>query len=501
MLISVPPKAGNHIIICGDGPLAFHVVQELTSRSGVDVLVILPDRLMNYAPQISELPRVTVMERDRLTNETFVDAWVASARAVAFMGPDDNENFHAALRAQELNPELRLVFAVFNGQLGERMRTFFRDCTVLSSSHLAAPSFVAAALGQPAPNHVRLAGRTLYVARYQDTPPGSTVCGLAMPDDPSGRTQLVAPEELLDDPYGLVLAVADGTPRNPLARQRHPLRTALTVAGGRMWNRYARGGHIIVVGLGSLGTRVIGQLHDLGFDLACVDRDPQAPGVALARRLRLPLVIGEANLHETLREAALETSIALISATSGDTVNLEIAQRVRARRENLRIVLQLFDDDLAQRVQNTMPYVVSRSVSYLAAPAFAGALLGHQVLRTIALERHVLLIADIQMAPGADIVGQTLAELQRDRQARVLALRPRAARGFDWSPHQAHLLAADDRVMVLATRGGLSRFLAGNGPSLWLPRRSTGQSGRVAYIFCSCRPARMKLHLAWPPRS
>ena len=415
---------------------------------------------------------MTFLERDRLTSETFVDAWVASARAVAFMGPDDQENLQAGLRAQELNPELRLVFAVFNWRLGEQIRTLFRDCTVLSSSHLAAPSFVAAALGQPPPCHVRLAGRTLYVARYQDTPPGTTVCGLAMPNDQSGRTQLVAPEELPDDPYSLVLAVADGTPRNLLARQRHPLRMALTVAGGRVRNRNARGGHIIIVGLGALGTRLIGELHDLGFDLACVDRDPQAPGVALARRLRLPLVIGEANLHVTLQEAGVETSIALISATSSDAVNLEIALHVRARREDLRIVLQLFDDDLAQRVQNTMPNVVSRSVSYLAAPAFAGALLEHRVLRTIALGRHVLLIADIQMAPGADIVGQTVAELQRDRQARVLALRPRAARGFDWSPHQARLLAADDRVLVIATRGGLSRFLAGNGPPLWLPRRS-----------------------------
>jgi hypothetical protein len=32
-------------------------------------------------------------------------------------------------------------------------------------------------------------------------------------------------------------------------------------------------------------------------------------------------------------------------------------------------VLRLFDDDLAQRVQKTAGSVVSRSVSYLAAPA------------------------------------------------------------------------------------------------------------------------------------
>ncbi len=72
------------------------------------------------------------------------------------------------LRAQEINPDLRLVIAIFNTRLGERIRTFFTDCAVLSESAMAAPSFVAAALGEPAPSHVRLAGRTLYVARRED---------------------------------------------------------------------------------------------------------------------------------------------------------------------------------------------------------------------------------------------------------------------------------------------------------------------------------------------
>ena len=44
---------------------------------------------------------------------------------------------------------------------------------------MAAPSFVAAALGEPAPSHVRVSGRTLYVARREDADPGQVLCGLA----------------------------------------------------------------------------------------------------------------------------------------------------------------------------------------------------------------------------------------------------------------------------------------------------------------------------------
>ena len=541
-------QTGNHCIVCGDGPLAYRIGEELTSRYGADVVLVVPERLRSSESQISTPAGATVLERDELSSETFTEAGVASARALALVGQDDLANFHAALRAQELNPELRLVVAAFNRRLGEHIRGFFRDCTVLSSSSMAAPSFVAAALGSPAPSHVRVSGRTLYLAKRSDVPPEQVVCGLAVPDDPAGTTQLIAPDELAGGDDSLVLAVADGTPRDPLAMRRRPVRAFASMLWRLAWNKFGlvaavllavvaagfgllvtsyqvgtalyltimdmtgsaftgttvhgseraaqvlltidgmaliplvtaiivgarltgsvrgeprpRGGHVIVVGLGNVGTRVVGELHDLGFDVACVDHDPEARGIPLARRLGLPVVIGEAYLEETLREAGLETSIGLVSATSSDIVNLETALMARALREDLRIVLRLFDDDLAQRVQKSAG-ILSRSVSYMAAPAFAAAMLEHQVLRTIAVGRHVLLIADVRVEPGADIAGQALAELERDGQARVLALQVRGTPRFGWSPHHGYLLAAGDRVIVLATRAGLGRFLAGNRP-------------------------------------
>ncbi len=44
--------------------------------------------------------------------------------------------------------------------------------------------------------------------------------------------------------------------------------------------------------------------------------------------------------------------------------------------------MRLYDDDLAERVQKNVSNTISRSVSYLAAPAFAAAMLEHQVLPT-----------------------------------------------------------------------------------------------------------------------
>ena len=126
--------------------------------------------------------------------------------------------------------------------------------------------------------------------------------------------------------------------------------------------------HVIVAGLGNVGTRIFGQLHDLGVGVVCVDKNEDAAGVRLARRLGLRVVIGETHREETLRAAGVATCQALVSVTNSDIVNLETALHARALPSDLRMVFRLDDDDLAERVQKTVGNTISRSVPYLAAP-------------------------------------------------------------------------------------------------------------------------------------
>lgn len=67
--------------------------------------------------------------------------------------------------------------------------------------------------------------------------------------------------------------------------------------------------------------------------------------------------------------------------TNSDIANLETAPHARALAEDLRVVVRRYDD-LAGRARKTVGNSVSLSVSYLAAPAYAAAILEHQVLGT-----------------------------------------------------------------------------------------------------------------------
>jgi hypothetical protein len=222
-------RHGDHFIVCGDGPLAYRITQELTSRYGERVTVLLPDAARNYGPQIGALQRVRVLEHPELRIQAFTDAGVGSARALAVVWQDDVGNFHAGLRAQELNPALRLVLAIYNRRLGDHIRMLFPDCTVLSGTAMSAPAFVAAALGEPAPSHIRVERRTMYVARTGAVTGGQVLAGLVTPADDLASPRLVPPGTAGAD---LVLAVADGTPRNPLTRRRDPVRAAAGCSAG-----------------------------------------------------------------------------------------------------------------------------------------------------------------------------------------------------------------------------------------------------------------------------
>ena len=86
------------------------------------------------------------------------------------------------------------MLAIYNRRLGDHIRMLFPDCTVLSGTAMSAPSFVAAALGEPAPSHIRVQRRTMYVARPGDVTGSHVLCGLVAPADDTAAPRLVPPE-------------------------------------------------------------------------------------------------------------------------------------------------------------------------------------------------------------------------------------------------------------------------------------------------------------------
>ncbi|MGW1010284.1 NAD-binding protein [Streptomyces termitum] len=238
--------------------------------------------------------------------------------------------------------------------------------------------------------------------------------------------------------------------------------------------------HVVLLGLGRVGTRVLVRLRELGVPVVCVEEDPEARGIPHARRLRVPVVLGDVTQEGVLEAAKAPRARALLALTSSDTTNLEAALAARALAPELLVALRLYDDDFATTVYRALraahPAALtrSRSVSTLAAPAFAAAMMGRQILGAIPVERRVLLFAAVDVAGHHHLEGRTVAEAFRPGAWRVLALDTGAGAAPDpagpaeppallWNLHPGYVLQAGDRVVVAVTRSGLPDLLHGTG--------------------------------------
>ncbi|MEV0535976.1 NAD-binding protein [Kitasatospora sp. NPDC050463] len=238
-------------------------------------------------------------------------------------------------------------------------------------------------------------------------------------------------------------------------------------------------GHIVLVGLGRVGSRVLERLWELEVPVVCVEAEPTALGIARARSYGVPVVLGDATQEGVLEAAKVHRASALMTLTSDDGTNLEAALYGRECNPELRVVLRLFDDDFAgdiyQALRDSYPRAAtrSRSVSFLAAPSFASAMMGRQVIGALAVGRQVVLVAAVQVSGNPYLSGRTVAEAQRPGHWRVLAVdlvdpperTPDLANPYLatpellWTPVETRMLVDGDLVVVAATREGLGLLL------------------------------------------
>jgi len=535
----------SHIVLCGLDGLGLRTFEELC-KLGEDVVVIAPGASDSFAAR-AKAQGAPIIIGDYREEATLREADIESARAMVVVEANDVGNIHAALAAQELNPTLRIVLRIFNQEFGGRLEVLFHDCAVLSSSAIAAPAFVTAALLQTWEQEIQLAGKTLRV-RQTSSQDKSVLLPLARlrPNAPvelfpSGGEDLVCLTEaealgagagtkksnskriqpgaidyvravarnadsrlryallfvlalsilstivfflfepdLMDALYNTVTVIVSGGMGDldptavPLPIKLFAIvlmilgATMLTVlyalitdaivsvrlerALGRL--EVHASDHVVVCGLGNIGYRVVTQLHALGVPVAATEKSEEVRGIPEVRRLGVPVLIADARAPETLRALNVAQAKSLVIATDDDAANLETALNARALNPKLRVVLRLFDADLAARVERAFNIHISRSVSALAAPSFAAAAVGHKVTATIPVGNRVLIVAQETVQPGSWSEGRTIGDLESHFEGHILVVE-RTDEPPTSRPPAGYTLQPGDELALVATRKGL----------------------------------------------
>ena len=229
---------------------------------------------------------------------------------------------------------------------------------------------------------------------------------------------------------------------------------------------------MLVIGLGTVGLRVVQQLHAAGRDVVVVEMDEHNRHLGQVRALGVPVVTGDATLPEVLGSVRLPAASAVAVLTSDDLANLETGLAVRdqlgPRWETTPVVLRIFDPQLAHSVRETFGFKNVRSTAALAAPWFTGAALGLDVLSTFYAGDEPLLVAKLTVTPGGGLHGLQMFDLAA--RTRVLAIRRAADRTvLEHLPRRTTRFQPADEAFLIGPYEELLTVLRRDRPSPQVP--------------------------------
>jgi Trk K+ transport system NAD-binding subunit len=200
-------------------------------------------------------------------------------------------------------------------------------------------------------------------------------------------------------------------------------------SAGRRRARHLRN-HVIVVGLGSFGIRVVSDLTAAGYDVAVIERDANNRFLSTADDLDVPVIFGDATLRQTLASARVDQARAVALLTQDDMVNIEtgivlremLGPRVMPElvRPDIPLVLRVYDRALGAAVAQRFGFENVRSTVELAAPWFIGAAMGLQVLGTFSVGQRSFMVGGMRVAAGSELDGLQMFELST--RTRVIAI-------------------------------------------------------------------------------
>jgi len=242
-------------------------------------------------------------------------------------------------------------------------------------------------------------------------------------------------------------------------------------SAGRRRARHLRN-HVIVVGLGSFGSRVAADLTKAGYDVAVIERNENNRFLSSAADLDVPVIFGDGTLRQTLESAGVRHARAVAVLTRDDMVNIETGIVLREMlgprvipevvRPDVPLVLRVYDRVLGAAVAQRFGFENVRSTVELAAPWFIGAAMGLQVLGTFSVGQRSFMVGEMHVAAGSELDGLQMFKLST--QTRVIAITRHDAPVALHPRRDAWLRAGDTVYLVGPYRELLATLRKGQPP-------------------------------------
>ena len=215
--------------------------------------------------------------------------------------------------------------------------------------------------------------------------------------------------------------------------------------------------HIILVGLGKLGYRTFLMLRKLGEVVVVIESNERNPFLDEIRRDGCPLLLGDARRDAILLEANVAAARSVILATNDDLANLEVSLDARRFNPQIRVVLRMFDQNMADKIRDGFNIHIAMSQSAISAPGFALAALDPALTHSYMLDDQLIVTRRTAVAAGGPLAGMTVGEVLAKHGFAVVRHCPSGERAALFPKPDVRLNVGDE-VMVQGPFDGLARI-------------------------------------------
>jgi Trk K+ transport system NAD-binding subunit len=207
--------------------------------------------------------------------------------------------------------------------------------------------------------------------------------------------------------------------------------------------------HVVVVGLGSTGIRVVSELSAAGYDVLIIEQDEDNRFLPTAAELDVPVIFGDASMRQTLESARIDRARGVAVVTGHDMRNIEsgiVLLEILGSDTKTPIVMRVQGRALGTAVNQRFGFENVRSVVDLAAPWFIGAAMGLHVVGTFWVGQRSFMVGGMLVAAGSALDGRRMVDMST--QTRVIAIiRPEGP--IRLRPRRDARLEAGDTVYLI----------------------------------------------------
>jgi Trk K+ transport system NAD-binding subunit len=215
--------------------------------------------------------------------------------------------------------------------------------------------------------------------------------------------------------------------------------------------------HIVVCGLGNVGVRVVQHLRRFNEDVVVIEKNPESRFVSEVAGYSVPVLYGDVRDYNMLEQARVGKARALIAVTDDDLANLEAALTARELKADIRVVIRMFDQKLAKKVEKSLGIQGAYSSSARSARVFAQAAINGNILDSFEFGGTVINAIQIVVADGSKLAGETVDHLRKQYDVTVLCQEKNDG-SMDWNPEPTSVLAVGDKLLVMTDSEGYHRI-------------------------------------------